>query len=79
MKHLTSIILFTIFLFSSCNKANIKEENTEYIFNELGHRFKIIEIDSCEYLFSKGAQRVAITHKGNCKFCEKRIKQKEQN
>jgi len=37
--------------------------------------YKIIEIDSCEYIFISRrpfAGDMALTHKGNCKYCEQR-------
>ena len=47
------------------------------------HGFQVIVIDSCEYLIKsdiyKGAYRGIghgfFGHKGNCKFCEERLKQ----
>lgn len=42
--------------------------------------FKTIVVDSCEYLYEEvptsGGVYAVMTHKGNCKFCEKRDKQK---
>jgi hypothetical protein len=37
--------------------------------------YKTIEIDSCEYIFISRrpfASDMALTHKGNCKYCEQR-------
>ena len=50
-----------------------------------GKQFEVIVIDSCEYLYSMNNrhsygyayQSQALSHKGNCKFCEERRKKKE--
>jgi len=72
-RHLLYTLLVT-FLFCGCNEPNVKEKNTNYKFDELGGSVKIIEVDSCEYLFYVAAYRGALAHKGNCKYCEERSK-----
>lgn len=39
--------------------------------------YKVITIDSCEYITSKH-NTIGIIHKQNCKFCEKRNKQETE-
>lgn len=39
--------------------------------------YEVITIDSCEYISSK-YNTIGIIHKQNCKFCEKRDKQKTE-
>lgn len=39
-----------------------------------GKNIQIVEIDSCEYLYSYNFNATWMTHKGNCKFCTKRSK-----
>ena len=39
--------------------------------------YNVITIDSCEYISSK-YNTIGIIHKQNCKFCEKRDKQKTE-
>jgi hypothetical protein len=42
-----------------------------------GRGYKIIVIDSCEYIyawFGGGYGGGSLTHKGNCKFCKERLK-----
>jgi hypothetical protein len=39
--------------------------------------YDVITIDSCEYICSK-YNTIGIIHKQNCKFCEKRDKQKTE-
>jgi len=67
-----SFILILIAGLSSCAEPNLKEEQTDYIIDELGNRFTIIEVDSCEYIYYRGDSRMGIAHKGNCKFCKER-------
>lgn len=61
------ILLFalTTFMVVSCSNDN----------NHFG--YEIITIDSCEYISSK-YNTIGIIHKQNCKFCEKRDKQKTE-
>ena len=44
--------------------------------------FKTIVVDSCEYLYKEipttGGGYAVMAHKGNCRFCEKRDKQKTE-
>jgi hypothetical protein len=40
------------------------------------HGYKVITIDSCEYI--KHPNCYYLVHKQNCKFCEKRDKQKTE-
>ena len=64
------IILFTATAFIAagcCNNNN----------GDNFHGYKVITIDSCEYISSK-YNTIGIIHKQNCKFCEKRDKQKTE-
>jgi hypothetical protein len=52
--------------FSSCQYDKARIDNMD---------FKIITVDSCEYIMSKaptGDYGWVMSHKGNCKFCAKR-------
>ena len=40
--------------------------------------YKVITIDSCEYITSKH-NTIGIIHKQNCRFCEERDKQKTED
>ena len=40
--------------------------------------FRVIEIDSCEYLIRSGYSFGLMSHKGNCKFCKERRKQENK-
>lgn len=70
-----SYALYTLLLavLFGCNEPNVKEKSTDYILDEHGGRVKIIDVDSCEYIFYRGGHRMAIAHKGNCKYCKARI------
>lgn len=39
---------------------------------EIAKGFEVIEIDSCEYILKYYDMNYFFTHKGNCKFCNKR-------
>ena len=63
------IILAGITIVIGCVKCNaIASKDTDY---------NVITIDSCEYICSK-YNTIGIIHKQNCKFCEKRDKQKTE-
>lgn len=79
-------ILSCCFLFSCGNSdtveiskaeyAELKGENLQMYATKLGRldvTFKVVEIDSCEYIYAWEKYNSALfTHKGNCKFCAKR-------
>lgn len=49
------------------------QTNKEIIVNNVNRPFKIMVIDTCEYLiFDFGLNSAVMSHKGNCKFCLKR-------
>jgi hypothetical protein len=68
------IIISSLFLFTACYDKNDKGELIPI------KNFYTKTIDSCEYLFTDGSgtlgQGAAIVHKGNCKFCITRNKNK---
>ncbi len=67
MKYLLGFVL--IITIASC--SDWSGINTEKV--PLGNRtIQTIEYDSCEYVYLRRYASVTITHKGNCKFCEKR-------
>jgi hypothetical protein len=74
-KTLKSYTLYTVlvaFLFCSCNIKSDKEYA-----GTKARDFTVIEIDSCEYIFMSRMPldgNMAITHKGNCKYCKERSK-----
>lgn len=77
MKNLNRKLSYTLytllvsFLFCSCGVPSDKESKIK----ERG--FNIITIDSCEYIFMSRLPiggDMALSHKGNCKFCKQRSK-----
>lgn len=80
MKTKTSILTLTrvIFIllvmccFSSCSKSNVETKTTDIQVGSYITKIKVIEIDSCEYLWGDWGNATVLTHKGNCKYCAKR-------
>lgn len=78
MKHLIFVLLLSL-LFTSCGRTlvEVKRGDSVTISKErdfsYGINFKVIEIDSCEYVVGEEWQRaISIIHKQNCKFCAAR-------
>lgn len=68
MKKIIIILAYlSIGLISGCvTEGSGNDENPE-------KTYKIVEIDGCEYIFISRrpwASNMAITHKGNCKYCK---------
>ncbi len=73
---LVSTLLAFVFSFSACSDNNPilreKENNIFKIPNEssyAGYDLRLIEIDSCQYLFGEWGNATVLTHKGNCSHC----------
>lgn len=62
--------IFAILYNNDKNKNSSWERNAD-----IGLYYKVIVIDSCEYIITPSYTYSGITHKGNCKFCEERNKQ----
>jgi len=77
MKKKFLLTLLSFMFFVGCSEPNIKTEGTEYVINNLGYKFKIIELDSCEYFYFEAGHNGGLSHKGNCKFCKIRNKLNE--
>ena len=55
---------------------SIQKPKTEAeLFSEKYENIRLYEIDSCEYIGRYSGNDAFLTHKGNCKFCEKRNEQ----
>jgi len=64
-------MLLVAVIFCGCETKNVTVEKT--VAKISGRPVNIYVIDSCEYIGSiYGGNGDMITHKGNCKFCEKR-------
>lgn len=58
-------------LLAGCESRNVTTSTTTTVIN--GRNIEIYTIDSCEYIGRVvGSSTDVLTHKGNCKFCEKR-------
>jgi len=74
MKKITLILIATVFY--ACNEQAKKCNQGQYQEQIVLDKYDIIVLDSCEYIAYKwaGADNHVITHKGNCKYCIKRLK-----
>ena len=79
IKNGLSVLLVAV-IFCGCN--NPQETNRSERFDNqkftnyvaYGKNIQIVEVDSCEYLYSYNFNATWMTHKGNCKFCNERSK-----
>ena len=65
-------ILLVMCCFSSCSKSNVEIKTTDIQVGSYSSKIKVVEIDSCEYLWGDWGNATVLTHKGNCKYCAKR-------
>lgn len=65
------IIVIIAFSIKTCqnSKCQIIDENGDY--------WKVIVIDSCEYIERFEGHAGLLSHKGNCRFCKERNKNKK--
>ena len=75
------IAIFTLFGCVENSQRNISKKKCNKVTSNFGVTYNVIEVDSCEYLvkhtlFTDEHERerdiISITHKGNCKYCQKR-------
>ena len=83
-------ILSILFAMVSCNEPTVDKNiyhkvemtNDVYIVDKF-FEFKVVIIDSCEYLISSRYESSKgfgyMSHKGNCKYCAERRKRELQN
>lgn len=69
---LTLSILVSVLLLAGC-----ESKQHQYLKGSNNMAFDVFEIDSCEYIYIPvlGDRMQNFTHKGNCKYCEKRRKE----
>jgi hypothetical protein len=60
-----AIVLLGIIGLFGCNESNVKTKQTEFYIKDYDP-LKIVEIDSCQYLFGDWGNATILTHKGNC-------------
>ena len=51
------------------------EHNGTYIKDENNFGWEVVVIDSCEYIVDYGKYSNGTSHKGNCKYCQQRMRQ----
>lgn len=78
------ILIITIFSLFGCvenSQRNISKQKCDKVKSNFGVTYNVVEIDSCEYLIKHNPitdeheikrDIISITHKGNCKYCQKR-------
>lgn len=79
------MLLFAVALFTACddggdnyNTKTIRTSSGETVYEVNGVHLHVVEIDGCEYLIGRSnpnggyAGYGYLSHKGNCKYCEKR-------
>ena len=72
-QHKNKIYLILIaFIFFGCNEVNTPIKNSGFVISEGTDPLRLVEIDSCEYLYADWGNASLLTHKGNCKFCVER-------
>ena len=49
-------------------------EDPNYTKGKETDAFRIVEFDSCEYVYRECGHQGYLAHKGNCKYCEARLK-----
>jgi len=75
MKKLILLGAIAISLVSCVKESNTLTQETGLIVE--GMEVKIYTIDNCEYLGRRIGQSTGVmTHKGNCKYCAERLKNK---
>lgn len=67
------LLLSVVALLTSCETKNVEVKNTDVIIQ--GLPIQVYVIDSCEYIGYFGGNSSWGSHKGTCKFCEKRNRQ----
>lgn len=72
---LCSIFIFSCSPCSECQTNNnviIEPRDSGIKIKGIINTIKILEIDSCEYLYGDWGYAGVLTHKGNCKYCTNR-------
>ena len=68
---MNKILILLLATMCSCGQEKQTSEKTYPMsYGDL----KLVNIDSCEYLYGEWGSATVLTHKGNCKYCTQRIK-----
>ena len=68
---MNKILILLIATMCSCEQ---EKQTIEKIYPMAYGDIKLVNIDSCEYLYGEWESATVLTHKGNCKYCTQRIK-----
>jgi len=60
------IATLLIGMMGSCTEPTVGITRTNYVISGLNSPLKIVDIDSCQYLFGEWGNATVLTHKGNC-------------
>jgi len=64
------VVAFCLILYA-CEPIPSKKIAVKHTYYDT-YQYKVVEIDSCEYIASTVHYGYSICHKGNCKFCLER-------
>ena len=71
---MNKILILLLATMCSCGQEKQTIEKTYPISYNGVSDLKLVNIDSCEYLYGEWGNATVLTHKGNCKYCTQRIK-----
>jgi hypothetical protein len=61
------LIASAIIILASCKGSNVQTKDTNYKIGALGYTLEVIELEGCEYLYTRIDRGAIMCHKGNCK------------
>lgn len=76
MRELGIIVLIAISVFGVALLTQSYRDETADERGKEGYGFNVVVVDSCEYIICESGYKGFMAHKGNCKFCEQRAKNK---
>ncbi len=66
MKKLLLIASAMIVLSSCVNESNVETKETNYKVGAMGYTLKVINLEGCEYYYTRFNRGAIMCHKGNC-------------
>lgn len=75
IKTIITFLFAALCVFFITNNFGCGHSNVEYSPEYSLRNYKIVVIDSCEYIMysSYNSYTFEVTHKGNCKYCQERL------
>lgn len=69
-------ILLTVLLMCGCknDKTEVKDDTLTLSDGFVSYKIREVEYKGCEYIIFGQGDSLAVTHKGNCKYCQQRNK-----